>query len=192
MPDPAACVTRKKKSLRMSRFPLGSSRSPSPEQTEGASPVLLERRFHFAAASPGRPRMRLELARPARHFATRVTPLRLLLLSLALGLLAGCEIFPSSDRQEWFPPRFYRVQETNYRGQLIADWIANGYVRRTEYGYRFRAIERTTSERYPSTSGIRKGAWSISAARTSSSLAAPSRSGTTSGAARGDASRWTL
>lgn len=76
--------------------------------------------------------------------------LRLLLFSSLLGtLLAGCEIFPSSDRRPWFPPRYYLVQVTNYRGELIANWVAHGFVRRSETGYQFRAVERFAVGPFP-------------------------------------------
>ncbi len=59
-------------------------------------------------------------------------------LPLIIATLAGCATSP------W--PRhahYHRVRVTNYRGELIADWIAIGPVVRTgENSYRLRAVER--------------------------------------------------
>lgn len=65
----------------------------------------------------------------------------LLLLSLC-AILAGCET-PLVVTHPW--PKTYRlVRVTNPRGELIADWVAEGGVWQTPRGYRFRAVERTT------------------------------------------------
>jgi hypothetical protein len=68
---------------------------------------------------------------------------RLFLALLALALV-GCQTRLGSH--PW-PRKYKLVRVTNPRGELIADWIAQGGVWQTERGYRFRAIERTTG--YP-------------------------------------------
>jgi hypothetical protein len=60
-------------------------------------------------------------------------------LLLTLPFLAGCET------------TYTRLRVTNPRGELIADWVARGYVWRTEEGYRITALERTDGRPYPKT-----------------------------------------
>ena len=42
----------------------------------------------------------------------------------------------------------HRVRVTNLRGELVADWVAEGAVTRTARGYQFRAVERTSAPPY--------------------------------------------
>jgi hypothetical protein len=92
-----------------------------------------------------------------------VIPRLLLLLTLLCGF-AACSTDPE---HETFHPRFYCVQETNVRGQLVAEWVAHGYVRRVERGYAFEAIERVTAPpyvqriRYPEGRKVRIGSPNI-------------------------------
>lgn len=58
---------------------------------------------------------------------------------LALFALAGCVTY---ERGRGWVPRYYRVVLTDYRGHMLTEWIAQGAVRRTETGFRFRAVER--------------------------------------------------
>jgi hypothetical protein len=65
-----------------------------------------------------------------------------LFIALALLLtITGCETWCSDPHRQ----KFYRVTVTNYRGEYIAEWIAEGYVSRTDFGYRFMAVERNTA-----------------------------------------------
>ena len=80
-----------------------------------------------------------------------VTFLRLLLFAVFVLSMAGC----ADPWSRVIPPAYYRVRVTNPRGELVADWVAVGFVARTETGYRFRAVERLSapphmqSIRYP-------------------------------------------
>jgi hypothetical protein len=56
---------------------------------------------------------------------------RLLLLLAALALTTGC----ASNR-------YTMLRVTDHRGGLIAEWVARGYVKRTDQGYRITAVER--------------------------------------------------
>ncbi len=60
-------------------------------------------------------------------------------LLLPFLLLSGCH----THRYLSVYRDYYRVRVTNPRGEFIADYIAEGGVRRTERGYEFRAVERT-------------------------------------------------
>jgi hypothetical protein len=66
---------------------------------------------------------------------------RLLLLSLLLCGFTACQTEPG---RETFRPRYYCVQVTDYRGHLVAEWVAHGSVTRTERGYAFEAVERVS------------------------------------------------
>jgi hypothetical protein len=73
------------------------------------------------------------------------SPLRLVLLLLAACSFSGCAFLYSIETDK----RYHRVRVTNIQGKLVAEWIAEGYVARTEVGYRFRAVQRTTGTPYP-------------------------------------------
>jgi hypothetical protein len=68
----------------------------------------------------------------------------ILVLLLPLMLLCGCH----GDRYMGVSRTYSRVRVTNPRGELIADYIAEGRVRRTERGYEFKAVERTSTMPY--------------------------------------------
>ncbi len=69
----------------------------------------------------------------------------LILPLLSLFFCTGCEAIEFHH----FPTHYYRVHVTNVRGELVADWIAEGKVWRTfENTYRFRAVERITAPPY--------------------------------------------
>jgi hypothetical protein len=74
-----------------------------------------------------------------------VTFIRLLVLALMACSFAGCQTGSPLIN----PGKYYRVRVTDPRGILVADWIAEGYVARTEYGYRFRAVERLAGGAFP-------------------------------------------
>jgi hypothetical protein len=69
---------------------------------------------------------------------------RLLLLVLLALLLPGCVWHDVHSGGH-----YYRVCVTDPRGVLIADWIAEGWVLRTGFGYRFRAVERFSAGPWP-------------------------------------------
>ena len=63
-------------------------------------------------------------------------------LLLAFALLAGCE--NTSTRNELVPPKYTKLSVTDPRGDLLAEWIAEGHVKRADQGYTIKAIERRT------------------------------------------------
>lgn len=60
---------------------------------------------------------------------------------LALLCFAGCQTTRTYTK--------FRV--TNYRGELVADWIAEGPFRRVDNGYQVKAVERTSGPPYSRT-----------------------------------------
>jgi hypothetical protein len=48
--------------------------------------------------------------------------------------LAGCQT----------TAKYTKFRVTNYRGELVADWIAEGSFRKVDKGYQIKAIERTS------------------------------------------------
>ena len=83
--------------------------------------------------------LRLRPAAPAA-IVRAVNFSRTLLLLLAACALVGCETAGSHQSSK----KYRRVRVTDPRGDLIADWTAEGFVARTERGYRFRAVERVS------------------------------------------------
>ena len=63
---------------------------------------------------------------------------RLLLLLAVLVLTAGC-----ASR------RYTKLRVTNPRGEILAEWVARGYILRSEQGYRITAVERLSGEPHP-------------------------------------------
>ena len=57
----------------------------------------------------------------------------------ALLALAGCQT------------TYTRLTVTNFDGERVSDWIAEGPVRRTEQGYAVRAVERSVEGSHPVT-----------------------------------------
>jgi hypothetical protein len=76
--------------------------------------------------------------------------LRVALLILVLTV-AGCHTAADTTSAT----QYMKLRVTNYRGELVADWIAEGPVQKTDNGYRIKAIERTSpppgaeTTRYP-------------------------------------------
>ena len=60
-------------------------------------------------------------------------------LLLALPFLGGCQA------------TYTDLRVTNPRGELIADWVARGYIWHIEEGYRITAVERTDGPPYGKT-----------------------------------------
>jgi hypothetical protein len=73
-----------------------------------------------------------------------VTLSRLLCSFAALTALVGCSTLNDLSQET-----YYRVHVTDPRGKLIADWVADGHVKRIEGGYRFRAVERISGPPWP-------------------------------------------
>ena len=73
---------------------------------------------------------------------------RFVLLFLLATLIAttGC----SNYWEQYTGPhrKYYHVRVTNPRGELVADYIAEKRPFRTERGFRFKAVERTSPEPY--------------------------------------------
>jgi hypothetical protein len=57
----------------------------------------------------------------------------------ALLALAGCQT------------TYTRLTVTNFDGERVSDWVAEGPVRRTEQGYAIRAVERSVEGAHPVT-----------------------------------------
>jgi hypothetical protein len=112
-----------------------------PPPTEGASPVQLERRFPFFAAS-GFVYPRSALVVPKTNcMVSRVNFFRLLLPLLLAALLPGCALGPVATGSG----HYRRVRVTDPRGELVSEWIALGHISRTDSnGYRFRAVQRVS------------------------------------------------
>ena len=66
---------------------------------------------------------------------------RLLLLLAALVFTAGCVSGHSG--------RYTKLRVTNHRGEILAEWVARGYILRSEQGYRITAVERLSGEPHP-------------------------------------------
>ena len=65
--------------------------------------------------------------------------LSLLLLASAAMFLTGCQTYTK-----------FRV--TNYRDEMVAEWIARGHVARAGRGYRITAVQRLSGGAYPTLS----------------------------------------
>jgi hypothetical protein len=79
--------------------------------------------------------------------------LRLAFLLLVAAAISGCVTAPlgrSAVRQP-----YYKVRVTDPQSYLVAEWIAEGEVRRHREGYRFKAVQRVSAppfsirSRYP-------------------------------------------
>jgi hypothetical protein len=119
-------------------YSLPSSLFP---RAESASPVSLERRFHWLINLCIPLRVALELLRPlCKGPHVKLSPL--LLLFAALAVLPGCA-------------GYTKFRTTNYRGELTAEWTARGFYYPVSGGYRINAIERISGpphmlvSRYP-------------------------------------------
>ena len=70
---------------------------------------------------------------------------RLLLLLLVAALLPGCAFLYSHELHK----RYHRIRVSDIEGKLVAEWIAEGYVAKTEIGYTFNAVQRTSGNPLP-------------------------------------------
>lgn len=66
-------------------------------------------------------------------------------LCLLAGALSSCAFLYAQEPNK----RYHRVRVTNIEGRLIAEWVAEGFVARTEVGYKFRAVQRNTGQPFP-------------------------------------------
>ncbi len=73
----------------------------------------------------------------------RVNFPRLSLLAAAL-LLTGCQTYT-------------KLRVTNYRGDLVADWVAEGHVSKRGPVYKIKAVERTSPPPYSQTTHYPNG-----------------------------------
>lgn len=103
---------------------------------------------------------------------------RIVLICLLLPLLllsSGCQ---SAYMERRLGPykRYYHIRVTNPRGELIADYVSEGRPARTERGFVFKAVERTSQPpeqlniRYPRGRRIEVGGPNIVVARTGKPL----------------------
>ena len=67
--------------------------------------------------------------RPASFHAVKFLPL------LAFAFLTGCQTYSGSQT-------YTKLSVSNHQGDHISEWIAEGYVSKTEHGYSIKAIER--------------------------------------------------
>jgi hypothetical protein len=58
-------------------------------------------------------------------------------------LCAGCAATPLGRNA--YPQNYRKITVTNLRGELVAEWIAEGNVWRRGGGYRFVAVQRITA-----------------------------------------------
>jgi hypothetical protein len=66
------------------------------------------------------------------------------LFLLAFALLAGCETTRPTDQ-----PKYTMLSVTDAEGDLIAEWVAEGKVKKTEIGYDIHAVERRSGPPHP-------------------------------------------
>lgn len=74
------------------------------------------------------------------------------LLLLSLVLLAGCGTTNSRGKVD-----YTRLTVTDPSGDLIAEWIAEGKVKKTDLGYDIKAVERHSSPPFPTTNHYPNG-----------------------------------
>jgi hypothetical protein len=74
-----------------------------------------------------------------------MSPARFLLLLLTACAFSSCAFLYSHELHK----RYHRVRVTNIEGRLVAEWIAEGFVEKTETGYKFNAVQRTSAPPYP-------------------------------------------
>ncbi len=84
----------------------------------------------------------------------RVNSLRSFLLLAVLVLSSGC-VTPLG--RSTFPDHYRKVTVTDFRSALVAEWIAEGNVRRHGAVYTFRAVQRTTAPPFVTTSHYPQG-----------------------------------
>ena len=65
-------------------------------------------------------------------------------LLLAFALLAGCESTSPDGKT-----KYTRIVATDPSGDRIAEWIAEGRVKKTDQGYDIQAVERKSGQPFP-------------------------------------------
>jgi hypothetical protein len=70
---------------------------------------------------------------------------RLLSLVALLCTFQGCAYYYSNEPHK----RYSTVRVTDIEGHPISQWIAEGFVARTERGYKFKAVERLSGPPFP-------------------------------------------
>lgn len=81
----------------------------------------------------------------------RVKFLRHMLLALgAVIAISGCQTRRGNVE-------YTKFRVTNYRGELVANWIAEGSTRRVGDSFKIRAVERTSGAPYPQTTRYPNG-----------------------------------
>ena len=111
---------------------------------KGTSVRCALRTFPTAALAPPHTRCH----RPPVKF------LRPSLLLLAVLLFAGC-VTPLGRSK--LPQHYRKITVTDYHGNLVAEWIAEGNVWRRGAGYRFVAVQRITPPPFVTTSHFAQG-----------------------------------
>ena len=80
--------------------------------------------------------------------------LRSFLLLAVVLLSAGCVTPLGRSR---ISQHYRKITVTDYRGNLVAEWIAEGNVKRRGEGFAFKAIQRTTAPPFVTTSHFPQG-----------------------------------
>src|SRR4051812_823727 len=93
--------------------------------------------FSFSRRAAGNWRFSLVTGYSRGHSEVVSYP-RLVLLCAILCTLSSCAYYYSP------PPEkpYWAVRVTDIEGRLVAEWIAEGSVHRTETGYQFKAVQR--------------------------------------------------
>jgi hypothetical protein len=71
----------------------------------------------------------------------------LLAAALAVLCLTSCQTYPGDLKSDHY--HYFLIRNTDYRGEVVADWIAQGPVVRTPEGYKFHAVEHDTAPPFP-------------------------------------------
>ena len=90
------------------------------------------------------PRISLVTLRAPRQTCA-VTPVRLLLLLFLACSSSGCAFFYAHNPTKVY----YCIRVSDIEDHLVSQWIAEGYVARTEHGYKFTAVERYSAGPFP-------------------------------------------
>ncbi len=80
--------------------------------------------------------------------------LRSFFLLAVVLLSAGC-VTPVGRSK--FPEHYRKITITDYHGNLVAEWIAEGNVPRRGEGYAFKAVQRTSAPPFVTTSHFPQG-----------------------------------
>jgi hypothetical protein len=76
-------------------------------------------------------------------------------LLLAFALLAGCE--NNKAKTESSSGKYTKLTVTDLSGDMVAEWIAEGHVKKADQGYTINAVERRTAPPYPTDSQYPNG-----------------------------------